>query len=1171
MASYKVNMPDGSSYKVTLPDQAAPEEDMTASQKLDAAVNSPYSAGGVMAGGAERFMSNIGDLESSLAAKAKDTFTGTKDATKAYEQSPERAATQNLNTRQDADIANMNKATGGTKHIPFVGDVGMGNVASFAGEFVPLMAGGGALAKGAGAVAEAASVGGSAATKVVAPFLARSEALGQTAAVGTPNNAPTVDKTLEQAGNNAKVAAVAAPAMDAGFRIPSWLATGAKKASARFTKSGAEESVGKELNSYLDEPGKQKLAEYTAPGPQQDKLTTAAVTQNPDIAAKERAITSTSFKDAEGNQVNPATSFTRQKEASNDRLANEIGSIAPDNANPQALGHTATDIVNQAKEKLDRDFTQQAVPETTKAGVKMPSAVDNAPSITKANENLHGYAKATMLAERNAVKRNYDNIAPDNTVEAPVQKVTSAIEKLEDDANTRSLIHGDPEVKNSADPVLKPIVDRYSSENAEGLAAVPVKQQIADKNALGNYVDDLYDSLEGNTNPTLVKQKIEVAKNLQKSISTNLKATSDVPSAIEGKSVGEAFSDAEKSHSDWRAKYTTNPDTYSVLTQDGESHIQSKSALGRLYQRLKTGSEAAPGTEGGRLLDPTKPAEFRSSIQNIKHVEGSDQLIKDNILSHVKDAKDFDKIYTPDIAESVAEHSPKVHAELTAIREELELNKVNAAQANLVGETAAKDAKTSNEVLAQAKAKAQAELEQSLAYKMLDENGTALPPEQQVEHVLASPQSKQEAIAMAKAQNDGGATTRGLGKSVLDKIVKDNTVEYRNIDGKPAKTIDLEGLEAAIKEHGDILGQTIPDELKKVQDAAKVVQKVNYSRSDASLEGRSTSPDEAATSVEKGALGGFLAKFGVPASVGNQAVNAVGKVSNNREKAVLAKALSDPQYAQKLIDRANSPEVAGLYKTLQDMGIGSVLGVKYTVKGNSKPQKKLDSEVNKVYTKPATEKRSSLDNELSIISNANADDSVPAASKKNIEPQVDLTSIAKKTGISEDYLKGVEKHEIRGQADPDKARPIDSRTGKPRSTAFGRGQFLEASWNDLAKKHSLPPVTDANRYTKDDPRADASTSRLATAYYASDNADAMKPWLKREPTQADTYGAHLMGLTGFKSFMTAKPSSIAANLLPAAAKNNEGLFYKNGEALTVRQVYRNLEKAFPNLNIDHEG
>lgn len=154
------------------------------------------------------------------------------------------------------------------------------------------------------------------------------------------------------------------------------------------------------------------------------------------------------------------------------------------------------------------------------------------------------------------------------------------------------------------------------------------------------------------------------------------------------------------------------------------------------------------------------------------------------------------------------------------------------------------------------------------------------------------------------------------------------------------------------------------------------------------------------------------------------------------------------------------------------------------------------------------------------------------------------------------------------------------------SSASGLYQFIESTWLDMVKKHGteygLGNMADAitrrsnGSLTVTDPamrreilalRKDPQVSAYMAAEYANENREYLSSRLGREVTDTDLYLAHFLGAGGANKFLQAmekNPRQSAANVMPAAAESNTGVFYNRstGRALTLAQVYDRFDRKF---------
>jgi hypothetical protein len=119
------------------------------------------------------------------------------------------------------------------------------------------------------------------------------------------------------------------------------------------------------------------------------------------------------------------------------------------------------------------------------------------------------------------------------------------------------------------------------------------------------------------------------------------------------------------------------------------------------------------------------------------------------------------------------------------------------------------------------------------------------------------------------------------------------------------------------------------------------------------------------------------------------------------------------------------------------------------------------------------------------------------------------------------------------------------------SSATGLFQFVKDTWNTMLKKYGSKYGIDPNT-PPTDPRANA----LMGAEFIKENAAALQGAVKRPLADTDLYMAHFLGAGGAKKFLSADPKTIAANLMPEAARANPSIFYDaSGKPRTVAEVY----------------
>ena len=151
------------------------------------------------------------------------------------------------------------------------------------------------------------------------------------------------------------------------------------------------------------------------------------------------------------------------------------------------------------------------------------------------------------------------------------------------------------------------------------------------------------------------------------------------------------------------------------------------------------------------------------------------------------------------------------------------------------------------------------------------------------------------------------------------------------------------------------------------------------------------------------------------------------------------------------------------------------------------------------------------------------------------------------------------------------------------STAAGLFQFVEQTWLSTLKQHGskygyaryaqlISKGADGRYHVEGgearravmDLRLDPHASSLMAGELASDHAAYLRGRTGRDPTAGELYAAHFLGPQGSARLIEAvenTPGAVAANLFPEAARANKAIFYFDGRAASVAQVYANLAKA----------
>lgn len=117
------------------------------------------------------------------------------------------------------------------------------------------------------------------------------------------------------------------------------------------------------------------------------------------------------------------------------------------------------------------------------------------------------------------------------------------------------------------------------------------------------------------------------------------------------------------------------------------------------------------------------------------------------------------------------------------------------------------------------------------------------------------------------------------------------------------------------------------------------------------------------------------------------------------------------------------------------------------------------------------------------------------------------------------------------------------------TSATGLFGIIKGTWDELMSKN-------ANKYGLDPntPPTNARANALMGGEYIKSNQRVLKS-VKSAPNLTDNYLAHFTGPYGAKKLFAAGPNAIAADVLPEAAAKNKAVFYQNGRALTVAELY----------------
>lgn len=176
------------------------------------------------------------------------------------------------------------------------------------------------------------------------------------------------------------------------------------------------------------------------------------------------------------------------------------------------------------------------------------------------------------------------------------------------------------------------------------------------------------------------------------------------------------------------------------------------------------------------------------------------------------------------------------------------------------------------------------------------------------------------------------------------------------------------------------------------------------------------------------------------------------------------------------------------------------------------------------------------------------------------------------TGVDFTFLMGTAKRES-GYNPAAKART---------SSASGLFQFVDQTWLSTLKKHGAKygyaryadliqqgpdgryrVAGDEARKTVLGLKLDPHAASLMAGELTSDHASYLRGRVGRSPTAGELYAAHFLGPQGSARLIeavNASPGASAAALFPDAAAANRSIFYREGRAATVNEVYANLTK-----------
>ncbi len=160
----------------------------------------------------------------------------------------------------------------------------------------------------------------------------------------------------------------------------------------------------------------------------------------------------------------------------------------------------------------------------------------------------------------------------------------------------------------------------------------------------------------------------------------------------------------------------------------------------------------------------------------------------------------------------------------------------------------------------------------------------------------------------------------------------------------------------------------------------------------------------------------------------------------------------------------------------------------------------------------------------------------------------------------------------------------------PTSSASGLFQFIESTWLQMVKekgpelglKEAAAQITktSSGKYRVENVetrreilalRNKPEVAALMAGAFTQQNAETIEAKVGRKPTSGELYIAHFLGAHNGSKLIHAsslKPDMKAADLFPQAANSNKSLFYKSGNAVSVKGLYHNLVRRHSVQKID---
>jgi len=121
--------------------------------------------------------------------------------------------------------------------------------------------------------------------------------------------------------------------------------------------------------------------------------------------------------------------------------------------------------------------------------------------------------------------------------------------------------------------------------------------------------------------------------------------------------------------------------------------------------------------------------------------------------------------------------------------------------------------------------------------------------------------------------------------------------------------------------------------------------------------------------------------------------------------------------------------------------------------------------------------------------------------------------------------------------------------------AIGLLQITPGTWRQMVSRYGSQ--LGIRQSDIRNPRANA----IIGALYVREVMNGLKKFLHRKPSVTDIYAGYFLGPTGVKTLLSAisaNPYMDAVKLMPTAARDNPGIFFRGGRDLSVMDVYQTL-------------